>query len=154
MDCSRSWPRPFARAGVEQAAVRLCRRASPIFFGPRIPDFVSRFVALSNFMRLSFERKPHARRVYWCEVGNPGNAGTNVGHPWRAVGPVTCLRGRPAVSHIWQNRADMGHPAIGEGIEPKSRSSRTLLLLPNFSRRWLGAQGARHARTYVLSGTR
>ena len=29
------------------------RRASPIVFGPRIPDFLSRFVALSNFMRLS-----------------------------------------------------------------------------------------------------
>jgi hypothetical protein len=35
--------------------------ASPIVFGPRIPDFLSRLVALSNLMRLFFERKPHAR---------------------------------------------------------------------------------------------
>jgi hypothetical protein len=27
--------------------------ASPIFFGPRIPDFLSRSVAVGNFMRLS-----------------------------------------------------------------------------------------------------
>jgi hypothetical protein len=28
-------------------------RASPIVFGPRIPDFLSRLMALSNIMRLS-----------------------------------------------------------------------------------------------------
>jgi hypothetical protein len=28
-------------------------RASPIVFGPRIPDFLLRLVALSNFVRLS-----------------------------------------------------------------------------------------------------
>jgi hypothetical protein len=31
-------------------------RASPIIFGPRIPDFLSRFVALSKFVRLSSEK--------------------------------------------------------------------------------------------------
>ena len=33
--------------------------------------------------------------------------------------PATDLRERPAVSHICQNQADMGHPAFAAGIEPK-----------------------------------
>jgi hypothetical protein len=33
--------------------------------------------------------------------------------------PATDLWGRPAVSHICQNQADMGHPAFAAGIEPK-----------------------------------
>jgi hypothetical protein len=33
--------------------------------------------------------------------------------------PAAGLRGRPAVSHICQNRADMGHPAVVAGIRRK-----------------------------------
>jgi hypothetical protein len=32
------------------------------------------------------------------------------------------LGGRPVVSHICQKRADMGHPALVAGMEPKARS--------------------------------
>jgi hypothetical protein len=53
----------------------------PVLLNPRIPDFLSRFVALINFMRLSL-REPHARRGYCCEVGNPANADANMGHPY------------------------------------------------------------------------
>jgi hypothetical protein len=37
----------------------LAEGASPIFFGPRTPDFLSRFVALSNSMRLSLMKAAH-----------------------------------------------------------------------------------------------
>src|ERR1700678_1792016 len=72
--------------------------ASPIVFVPRIPDFLSRFVALSKFMRLSLRESRTRAGRWWRAIGNPGNAGANVGHPYGAVGPATGLRGRPAVS--------------------------------------------------------
>jgi hypothetical protein len=37
-------------SGREHKAIE---RASPIVFGPRIPDFLSKLAALSNFLRLS-----------------------------------------------------------------------------------------------------
>jgi hypothetical protein len=37
-------------------------------------------------------------------------------------GSRSWLEGRPAESHICQNRADMGHPAVVAGIERKKRS--------------------------------
>jgi hypothetical protein len=33
---------------------------SPVVFGPRTPDFLSRLVALANFMRLSLMKAAHA----------------------------------------------------------------------------------------------
>jgi hypothetical protein len=54
-------------------------------FGPRIPDFLSRLVALSNFMRLSL-RESRIRGHGKCSVvGNPGNASANVGDPDSAL---------------------------------------------------------------------
>jgi hypothetical protein len=49
----------------------------------------------------------------------PTYAGANMGHPYGAVKSARGLRGRPAVSHICQNHADMGHPAFFAEIEPK-----------------------------------
>ena len=57
----------------------------PIFFVPRIPDFLSKLVALSNFMRLSLRESRMRGRGLYCVVENPGNAGANVGHPDRVV---------------------------------------------------------------------
>jgi hypothetical protein len=40
-------------------------------------------------------------------------------HSW-VLEPLAGLGGRPAVSHICQNRADMGHPAVVAAMEPKT----------------------------------
>jgi hypothetical protein len=47
----------------------------PVFLSPRIPDFLSSLVALSNFMRLSLRETRIRGRGWCCVVGNPGNAG-------------------------------------------------------------------------------
>jgi hypothetical protein len=60
---------------------------SPIVFVPRIPDFLSRLVTLSNIMRLSLREIRTRGRGQCCVVGNPGNAGANVGHPDGSVTP-------------------------------------------------------------------
>ena len=39
----------------------------------------------------------------------------------KTAGPAAGLRGRSAESHICQNRADMGHPAVVAGTERKKR---------------------------------
>jgi hypothetical protein len=39
----------------------------------------------------------------------------------KTAGPAAGLRGRPAESHICQNRADVGHPAVVAGLERKKR---------------------------------
>src|SRR5277367_6937433 len=67
-----TWPLPAARSR---------ESGSPIVFGPRIPDFLSRLVALSNFMRLSLRESRIRGCGRFCMVGNPGNAGANMGHP-------------------------------------------------------------------------
>jgi hypothetical protein len=59
--------------------------ASPIVFGPRIPDFLARLVVLSKTMRLSLRESRKRGRAQCCLVGNPGNAGANMGHPYGAV---------------------------------------------------------------------
>jgi hypothetical protein len=73
--------------GIQQRSQILINwhNSARIMRGPRIPDFLSRLVALSNFMRL---RESRMRGRGWCcVVGNPGNAGANLGHPCRSVTP-------------------------------------------------------------------
>jgi IS30 family transposase len=53
------------------------RWASPAFFGPRIPDFLSRLVALSNVVRLSLGESRMRSRGECRILGNPGNASAN-----------------------------------------------------------------------------
>ena len=51
----------------------------PVVFGPRTPDFLSRLVALANFMRLSLMKAAHAA-VGWRRVtGNPDTLGRTWG---------------------------------------------------------------------------
>ena len=42
-----------------------------------------------------------------------------MGHPYGVVETLAGLRGRSAVSHICQNQADVGHPAVVRGQNPK-----------------------------------
>ena len=57
-------------------------------------------------------RPSFSAHVRWCEHGAPV----------RSCGTRDSLRGRPVVSHICQNQADMGHPALVAGREPKSEA--------------------------------
>ena len=94
-------------------------KASPLVLGPRIPDFLSRLVTLSNFMRLSL-RESRIRVVAsaasrksgqrWCELG------AHIRGPHQLEGK-TC-----GIPHLAKNERDVGHPAIVAGIEPKKRS--------------------------------
>jgi hypothetical protein len=115
------WPMAHRRKAVEGLR--------PSFFGPRIPDFLSRLVALSNFMRLSLRESRMRGRRLCCAVGNPGNAGANMGHPCRAVellwscGTRHRLAGQGCgIPHLAKNERDVGHPAVGARIELKSAS--------------------------------
>jgi hypothetical protein len=65
-------------------------------------------------------------------VGNPGNAGANMGHPCRVVGPAKGFEGESCgtrgrfegegcgIPHLAKNERDVGHPAVAAGIEAKS----------------------------------
>src|SRR3984957_824016 len=81
-------------------------RASPLVFGPRIPDFLSRLVTLSNFMRLSL-RESRIRVVASAASRKSGQRWCEHGAPVWISGPGTGLRGRPAVSHISRKTNEM-----------------------------------------------
>jgi hypothetical protein len=85
-------------------------------FRPTYPGFPVEVGGVEQLHAAFFERKPHTRSWLVLRVGNPGNAGANVGHPCGAVATATGLRGRVAVSHI----PDVGHPALVAGMEPRS----------------------------------
>jgi hypothetical protein len=70
------------------------RWASSVFIGPRIPDFLSRLVALSNVVRLSLGESRMRGRGECRIVGNPGNAGANVGHWFPGTGKETSSSAR------------------------------------------------------------
>jgi hypothetical protein len=87
-------------------------RASPVIFGPRIPDFLSRVVALSKFMRLSLRENRIRGRGQCCVAGDPGNAGANTGDPCRCVVPAWSCGDREAcgecrgIPHLAKNERD------------------------------------------------
>ena len=68
-------------------------RASPLVFGPRIPDFLSRLVTLSNFMRLSL-RESRIRVVASAASRKSGQRWCEHGAPVRSFGALSSLSGR------------------------------------------------------------
>jgi hypothetical protein len=101
-------------------------------FRPTYPGFPVDVGGVEQLRAAFFERKPHAWSWLVRCSGNPGNAGANVGHPYRVVAPETGLRGRSLVSHISRRTSEMwdtaclargyrvGRPALVAGIERQS----------------------------------
>jgi hypothetical protein len=56
---------PILLLGSLQKGQKTIEALHPVFFGPRTPDFLSRLVALSNFIRLSL-MKSRTRGHVWC----------------------------------------------------------------------------------------
>jgi tetratricopeptide (TPR) repeat protein len=67
--------------GAASRMAKSCRRALPCRFRPTHPGFPVEIGAASNFVRLSLRESRKRGRRHFSVVGNPGNAGANVGHP-------------------------------------------------------------------------
>ena len=89
-------------------------RASPLVLGPRIPDFLSRLVTLSNFMRLSLRES----RIRVVASAASRKSGQRWGTRTELSGPQQ-LEGRPVVSHISRKTSEMWgtRPLFGDGAQ-------------------------------------
>jgi hypothetical protein len=94
---------PYERYGPELKAVEGFAHR----FRPTYPGFPVEVGGVERLRAAFFERKPHTLSCLCCVVGNPGNAGANMGHPYRVVEPVGGLRVGAVVSHISRETSEM-----------------------------------------------
>jgi hypothetical protein len=59
-------------------------------------------------MRLSLSESRMRGRDKYCVVGNPGDAGANMGHPYRVVGPQELEGEVLGIPHLAKNERDVG----------------------------------------------
>jgi hypothetical protein len=86
---------------------------------------LSRSVALSNFMQLSLRESLTRGRGKYRVVGNPGDAGANVGHPYGVVMSAKDRGEGLRYPTRRKEREGWGTRRLVAGIEPKASSSPT-----------------------------